>query len=96
MASLGRDLQLAVAQLVIFTILFLLTIYISWKHGKMGMVAWPLLNSMCILQMVAAILHIMNQEKPLQEYTGSAGFAITTSGSIATLILAAVGVIHQA
>jgi hypothetical protein len=88
--------RLAVAELVIFIALLLLTTFIAFKHGKIGMVSWHILASLCVLRIVAASLSIANRDKPLQSTADSKGFVITTTGSIACLVLTLIGVLFEA
>lgn len=96
MAPFNATARLAVAELAIFIALLLLTIFIAFKHGKIGMVSWHILASFCVLRIVAASLSIANRDKPLQSTAGGEGFVITTSGSIACLVLTLIGVLYEA
>lgn len=86
-------INLAIADLIIYALLLPPTIWITWKHGKAGMVAWPIFVSYFGLRFIADIYQIVNQDKPL---IPSAIVLFTTAGSIACLTLTLIGVIYEA
>ncbi|KAJ4252902.1 hypothetical protein NW762_010808 [Fusarium torreyae] len=87
------DIDLAYADLVIHGVLFPVAIWITWKHGKAGMVCWPIFASYFVMRFIADIYQIVNQHEP--NIPGGVSI-FTSAGSIACLTLSLIGVIYEA
>lgn len=88
-----NTINLAIAEAVIYGLTLFPMIYITWKHGKKGMVCWPIVVSFFVMRLVADIYQIVNQDQPEQP---NQVLIMTTSGSIACLSLGLIGVIYEA
>jgi hypothetical protein len=85
--------NLAYADLVIYAILFLPIVWVAWKHGKAGMVCWPIFVSYFVIRFVADIYQIIQKNEPL---VPNQVVVLTLSGSIACLTLTLIGIIYEA
>lgn len=83
---------LAYAETVIAGILFFISAYIAWRHGKVGMVCWPIFVSAPPAVMVADIYLIVNKDQPLLPTAVS---TMTTAAVIACITLAIIGVVYE-
>lgn len=84
---------LATADLAISAILLPISGWIAWKHGRVGMVCWPILGFYFATRLVADILLWMDRDGPM---TSSAASLMTTAGSISCISLAIIGVVYEA
>ena len=85
--------RLAIADLIIYAVLFPPTIWIAWKHGKVGMVTWPLFITFLILRFLADIYQIVKRDDPL---IPDAIVLLTIAGSIICLTKTIIGMIYEA
>jgi hypothetical protein len=92
-APSANTINLAIAETVIYGLALVPMGYITWKHGRMGMVCWPIVLSFFVMRLVADIYQIVNREQPEQPNQVS---IMTTSGSIACLSLGLIGVVYEA
>ncbi|KAF7534909.1 hypothetical protein G7054_g5833 [Neopestalotiopsis clavispora] len=92
-APSANTINLAIAETVIYGLALVPMGYITWKHGKMGMVCWPIVLSFFVMRLVADIYQIVNREQPEQP---NQVLIMTTSGSIACLSLGLIGVVYEA
>ncbi|ETS73382.1 hypothetical protein PFICI_14987 [Pestalotiopsis fici W106-1] len=88
-----NTINLAIAETFIYGVALFPMLYITWKHGKAGMVCWPIVVSFFVMRLVADIYQIINREQPEQP---SQVLILTTSGSIACLSLGLIGVVYEA
>ncbi|KAI4595667.1 hypothetical protein KJ359_006656 [Pestalotiopsis sp. 9143b] len=88
-----NTINLAIAEAIIYGLTLFPMIYITWKHGKKGMVCWPIVVSFFVMRLVADIYQIVNQDQPEQP---NQVLIMTTSGSIACLSLGLIGVVYEA
>lgn len=86
MAITTPEQKLAVAEIAIFTLYFLLGAFCIKKHGKPGRIGWLLFLAFCVLRVTANGLSIHPK--------GSTG-AIINSVGISALILTTLGVTHE-
>ncbi|KAH8885003.1 hypothetical protein GQ53DRAFT_879293 [Thozetella sp. PMI_491] len=86
-------INLAIADLVIYAILLPPTLWITWKHGKAGMVCWPIFLSYFGLRFVSDIYQIMHRNEPQQYNTV---IIMTNAGSLACLSLTIIGLVYEA
>ena len=82
-----------VAQLVVFAILFQPSIYVLFKHGKPGILGWICIQSFCIVRIVGSVLQII-QEKNAS--SSNLATSILTSIGLSPLLLACLGILHEA
>jgi hypothetical protein len=57
-------INLPIADLVIYAILFVPTVWITWKHGKTGTVCWPIFLSCFALRFTADVYLIVPRHGP--------------------------------
>ncbi|KAH6949098.1 hypothetical protein DER45DRAFT_531286 [Fusarium avenaceum] len=85
-------INLTIADLVIYAVLLFPVIRITWKHGKSGMVCWPIFLSFFALRFVSDAYLIANRHKP---QIPNPVVIMTNAGSIACMSLTIVGVIYE-
>lgn len=85
-------ISLSQADLGISCIFLLLGGYITWRHGKTGMVCWPIFLSAFIARIIADAYLLANQDEPLlpNAVTSMTGAAVT-----ACLSLTLIGAVYQ-
>ncbi|KAJ3533937.1 hypothetical protein NM208_g7763 [Fusarium decemcellulare] len=88
----ANKINLAIADLVIYAILLFPTLWITWKHGKSGMVCWPIFLSYFILRFVSDGYQVANRHEP---EIPNAVVIMTNAGSIACLSLTLIGVVYE-
>jgi hypothetical protein len=93
MTSWSANNILAIVELIIYSILLLPSIYVAFKHGKTGMVAWATLVSLCAMRIGSSSIIIYERNKVQKQ---GAGLSITTSGTIDILVLLPIGLIYEA
>ncbi|KAI9699255.1 MAG: hypothetical protein M1820_007227 [Bogoriella megaspora] len=86
-------IHLAIAELTIYALFLPPMLWITWKHGKAGLMTWQIFVSFLIIRYIADISQIVDRKKP---NLPNAVSVITNSGSIATLILTLIGIIFEA
>ncbi|KAL7917648.1 hypothetical protein ACQKWADRAFT_26901 [Trichoderma austrokoningii] len=74
------------AELAIYAILSIPTLYIVFKHGRVGILGWAYLLAFCTLRIVGGILDL----------SGSTSASIISSVGLSPLLLAAYGILHEA
>ncbi|KAF5977920.1 integral membrane protein [Fusarium coicis] len=84
--------NLAIAELVLYAILFIPALPLVWKHGKAGMTCWPIFLSYFPLRFVADGYQIAKRNDP---EIPNAVIIMTTAGSIACLSLTIIGLIYE-
>ncbi|KAL0940446.1 uncharacterized protein CTRU02_203209 [Colletotrichum truncatum] len=85
--------NLAIAELAIYAILFPAALWITWKHGKKGMVCWPIFLSHFGARFVADIYQIIKRDEPLLPNQVN---IMTNAASIACLTLTLIGIVYEA
>ncbi|KAH7014911.1 hypothetical protein EDB80DRAFT_748067 [Ilyonectria destructans] len=88
----SETIRLYYASLVIFGALFAPTLLIAYKHGKPGMLCWPIFVGSFGLRLMADAYHITRRHDA-EEY--DAITIITSTGIIATLSLTLLGMIYE-
>ncbi|KFY02097.1 hypothetical protein V490_00638 [Pseudogymnoascus sp. VKM F-3557] len=85
--------SLVIASLAIYLFLLQPVTYCLWKHGKQGILGWIALHSLCVIRIVgnAVQLNAYNNHS-----TGGIATLILQSVGLSPLILAAVGILHEA
>lgn len=82
------DLGLAVTELVVYALMLLPVLWATWKHGKSGVVCWPIFVSYLGLRFAADIRQIQSRNGPL---IPDLVVSMTNAGSIACLTLTIIG-----
>ncbi|CAH0020864.1 unnamed protein product [Clonostachys rhizophaga] len=85
-------LNLAIAELVLYAVLFIPVIWITWKHGKAGMTCWPIFVSYFPLKFVSDAYQIAKRNEP---EIPNVVIIMTSAGSIACLSLTIIGMIYE-
>jgi hypothetical protein len=89
----ARLINLAIADLSIYIALLPPTLWITWKHGKTGMVCWPIFVSYFGLRFAADIYQVIKRHEP-QQYNEV--IIMTNAGSLACLSLVLIGLVYEA
>jgi prolipoprotein diacylglyceryltransferase len=87
LAMLNASGRLAIAELIIYIIIFPIAVYILVRHGKPGYIGWGFFLVFCTLRIVSSGLGVND--------TSTIGGIINSVG-ISALLLAISGVIHEA
>lgn len=85
-------IHLAIASLIIFGLLLFPAIWITWKHGKRGMICWPIFVSFFPLRFVSDAWQIAQRNEPEIPNTVT---IMTNAGSIACLSLTLIGMVYE-
>lgn len=85
-------INLAIAELCIYAVLFIPTLWITWKHGKQGMTCWTLLVSYFPLRFASDITQIINRNEP---QVANVTLIVTEAGTIACLTLTLIGLVYE-
>lgn len=93
MASPSNDvLGLAYTEISIAGIVLVLAGIIAWKHGKAGLVCWPIFVWSPIAVMVLDIYMVVNKEKPLLPNAVS---TMTVAAVLACMTLTIIGIVYE-
>ncbi|ETS87449.1 hypothetical protein PFICI_01277 [Pestalotiopsis fici W106-1] len=84
--------NLAIADLAIYAVLFFPTCYLTWMHGKNGMVCWPIFVSYFGLRFASDAYLIVHRADPLLPNTVA---IMTNAGSLACLSLTIIGLLYE-
>ncbi|KAK8194568.1 hypothetical protein IWZ00DRAFT_542414 [Phyllosticta capitalensis] len=87
-----KVVDLAVADLTIYAAFLLPSIVITWVHGKIGLVTWPILISYIGMRFLADGWQIAHRDKP---EIPDAVVILTNAGSTACITLLIMGVIYE-
>lgn len=85
-------INLAIADLTIYGILLFPVIYITWRHGRAGMVCWPIFLSYFPLRFVSDAWQVAKRHEPEIPNTVA---IMTNAGSIACLSLTLIGMVYE-
>lgn len=85
-------INLAGADIALSAVFLFLSGWIAWKHGKQGMVAWPIFASCFVARLVGAIYQIVTKNKP---EIPSAVSAFIGSAVLACVSLTIFGVVYE-
>lgn len=86
-------IDLAIADLTISAVLLPVSIWITWKHGRLGTVCWPIMISYFLSRFVDDIYRLVEQKGPLMP--GAVTVTMQAAG-IACLLLGIIGVFYEA
>ncbi|KFY33594.1 hypothetical protein V494_07476 [Pseudogymnoascus sp. VKM F-4513 (FW-928)] len=85
--------SLVIASLIIYVILVQPVTYCLWKHGKRGILGWLALHSLCVIRIVGNAVQL---NAYTTHSTGGTATLILQSVGLSPLLLAAVGILHEA
>lgn len=85
-------IHLTQADLGISCVFLLLCGYITWQHGKTGMVCWPIFITAFIARIIADAYLLANQDDPL---IPSAVSTMTDAAVVTCVSLAIIGTVYQ-
>ncbi|KAK7408445.1 hypothetical protein QQX98_009372 [Neonectria punicea] len=88
-----ESINLSYASLGIFGALFIPALYITYKHGKPGMICWPIFVSYFPLRFASDAYHIVRRNNPEENNTIT---MMTNAGSIVCLSLTLIGMVYEA
>ena len=83
--------QLAVAEVAIYAILVIPSIYVLFKHGWQGLNGWIFLVGFCMLRIIGCALQISDDKKDSNSTTP----AIISGVGLSPLVLAFIGILHE-
>jgi len=83
--------SLPTAQLVIYSILALPTIYLLFRHGKKGLLGWIYLLILCILRITGSSLLLI----AINHGTSSSTASLISNIGLSPLLLATSGILHE-
>ncbi|CAK7236563.1 hypothetical protein SBRCBS47491_009679 [Sporothrix bragantina] len=86
-------ISLTIADLVIYILLFFPAVWVTWKHGKTGMVCWPIFLSYFALRFTADAYQIATRHAP---ETYNEVVIMTNAGGLACLSLTIIGLVYEA
>ncbi|KAH8811410.1 hypothetical protein F5884DRAFT_273453 [Xylogone sp. PMI_703] len=84
--------HLALAQLIIYAILALPILFITFRHGKAGLLGWFYCFAFCTLRLVGSGMQVSASKKGTTNTTA----AIISSIGLSPLLLATGGILHEA
>jgi hypothetical protein len=87
--ALTPTASLSIVSLIVYLILLPLNLLIAFRHGKHGLLAWPVLTIFCVLQLVADGILISTAGHPT--FAG----AIVTSIGLSPLLVTVLGVLGE-
>ncbi|KAM5349517.1 hypothetical protein ACJ41O_006022 [Fusarium nematophilum] len=88
-----ESVNLSYASLGIFGALLIPAVYITYKHGKPGMICWPIFVSYFGLRFASDGYHISRRNDPEESTTVT---MMTNAGSLACLSLTLIGMVYEA
>ncbi|QPG95937.1 hypothetical protein C2857_002630 [Epichloe festucae Fl1] len=91
-AFANEEVDLAIASLAIHATLFPLACYIAWKHGKFGMVSWPIFATFFVIRFVSTGWKISHRDDPKLLNSAS---SFTAGGLLSCLTLTLIGIVYE-
>lgn len=88
-----RVVDLGIADLSISAVLLPVSIWITWKHGRLGTVCWPILISFFLTRFVNDIYLIIERNKPL--LPGALNVTMLAA-ALCCLLLGIIGTVYEA
>jgi hypothetical protein len=83
---------LAVAELIVYSLLLIPSAYVGFKHGKAGVVAWVTLLSFCAMRIGSSSILVYERNKVQKQ---GVGLSVTTSGTVDVLALLPTGLVYE-
>lgn len=94
--TLNNTASLAVFEIVIYIPILFIAHYLLFRHGRHGIMAWLAFSSFCALRIIAGILEVVDWHKEQKgESVGNAA-SIVNSVGLSALLVACIGVVHEA
>ncbi|CRG89103.1 hypothetical protein PISL3812_06138 [Talaromyces islandicus] len=93
MIPVHADKVLDILQLVLYIPLLLLSQYCLLRHGRRGILGWFYVGAFCMIRLIAAGLKIHSDNTTA---TQSSGATIVDNIGLSPVILAALGLLHEA
>jgi hypothetical protein len=91
-SSTTSPTSLYITTIIFYTLLILLTFYIWRRHGKPGFLAYNFIYAFCAIRITGAVLSIVT----IHDASLQTAAAVVNSVAISPLLLAALGVLHEA
>ncbi|KAL1962558.1 hypothetical protein VTN77DRAFT_9433 [Rasamsonia byssochlamydoides] len=88
--------SISTAQVALYTIIILPSLYCLFRHGKRGILGWGYLIIFCTVRIVAGGMDLSNSSSNSSSSSSSTGALIVDNIGLSPLILAAVWVLHEA
>jgi hypothetical protein len=92
MANSGEH-TLYIFVLLVFGALAQPTLFIWWRHGRHGFLGWFYLQFLCFIRAIGAIVEL---KAIANNTTNSTAVVIVNSIGLSPLLLAALGIMHEA
>lgn len=86
--AIGIDISI----LVVYLALLNPILYCLWIHGKPGILGWAALQAFCIIRIVGSILNLHNNKV----HSTSSNSLLLSNIGLSPLLLAALGILHEA
>lgn len=86
------SINLAIASVTVHSILVPVVAWITWKHGKKGLVCWPLLLSYLGMRIAGDVYIIIRRHEPA---VGNTFTSTVDAGLVTCLTLALMGVVYE-
>lgn len=86
-------INLALASIIFSAIMFVICGWITWKHGKAGMVCWQIVLMAFPPKIVADAYQVATKDQPM---VPSAVSVMTSTGILACISLGIIGIIYEA
>lgn len=83
--------QLAAAQIALYALLILPSVYAAWKHGWQGLLGWGFLVAFCLLRLIGSALQVSNETNGMRSQTTQ----IISGVGLSPLVLTIVGLLHE-
>lgn len=86
-------IDLAIAELSIYIVLFVPTLWITWKHGKAGMTCWGIFVCIFPMRFASDIYQVLHRHDPA---IPNAALIVTQAGTLACLSMTVIGLVYEA
>lgn len=86
-------IDLAIAELCIYVVLFSPALWITWKHGKVGMCCWSIYLCIFPMRFASDIYQILHRNDP---NVTNACLIVTEAGILACLSMTIIGLVYEA
>lgn len=86
-------IDLAIAELSIYIVLFVPALWITWKHGFAGMTCWGIFVCIFGMRFASDIYQIVHRHDP---GVTSAALIVTEAGTLACLSMTVIGLVYEA
>lgn len=90
--AVARDVDLAIASLVIHAVLFPHVCCIAWKHGRLGILCWPIFATSFVLRFISTGWKISHRD---DSKLSDAAPNFTGGGIVSCLTLSLIGLVYE-